>query len=154
VDGETHIALLRGNVEHATQSVLVRMHSHCVLGDVFGATWCDCNTILRESMKRIVEEGCGALIYLHQGSKGFTVEVEDGKPELKFHRELRDSSNLDHQRKTQRDIGIGAQILRDLNLDRIRLLTNYPKKVAALQGFGVEITEQVPLPVAHASAGR
>jgi 3,4-dihydroxy 2-butanone 4-phosphate synthase / GTP cyclohydrolase II len=154
LDGISHVAMVRGDLEHATQPVLVRMHSHCLVGDVFGATWCDCQAIIRESMRRIVEEGCGALIYLHQTTKGFVVERSAEKTTLKFHRELRDSASLDHQRRTQRDIGIGAQILRDLNLNRVRMLTNYPKKVAALEGFGIEIVEQVPIPVQRATASR
>jgi 3,4-dihydroxy 2-butanone 4-phosphate synthase/GTP cyclohydrolase II len=84
----------------------------------------------------------GALIYLHQSSKGFN--VDEGK-RLAFHREARASAPA-HQRKTQREIGVGAQILSDLNLHSIRLLTNHPKRVAALEGFGISIVEQVPVP--------
>ena len=149
LDGESHIALLRGEVEKAGQEpVLVRMHSHCLVGDVFGATWCDCHAIIERSMQRIADEGCGALIYLHQTSKGFSVEPAGSRSALAFHREVREPSLPDHQRKTQRDVGIGAQILSDLNLHAIRLLTNHPRKLAALEGFGVRVVEQVPIPVA------
>jgi len=144
--GESHIALIRGDVEHATGPVLVRMHTHCLLGDVFGATWCGCHNVIEGSMQRIAEIGTGALIYLHQGSKGFTSEKLGDKPVLTFHREHRLPALPESERKTQREIGIGAQILSDLNLTRIRLLTNHPRKVAALEGFGVEIVEQVPIP--------
>jgi len=149
LDGESHIALLRGDVEQAgTEPVLIRMHSHCLVGDVFGATWCDCHAIIARSMQRIAEEGRGALIYLHQTSKGFSVEQAGNRSLLAFHREVREPTLPDHQRKTQREVGIGAQILSDLNLHAIRLLTNHPRKLAALEGFGVQVVEQVPIPVA------
>jgi 3,4-dihydroxy 2-butanone 4-phosphate synthase / GTP cyclohydrolase II len=144
--GESHIALLRGDVEHAAVPVLVRMHSHCLLGDVFGATWCGCHNVIEGSMQRIADEGLGALIYLHQGSQGFTREKLGDQAVLTFHREHRLPSLPESERKTQREIGIGAQILSDLNLSRIRLLTNHPRKVVALQGFSIEIVEQVPIP--------
>ena len=151
LDGESHIALLRGEVEKAgAEPVLVRMHSHCLVGDVFGATWCDCHAIIERSMQLIAEKGCGALIYLHQTSKGFSVEQAGSRSLLAFHREVREPSRPDHQRKTQREVGIGAQILSDLNLHAIRLLTNHPRKLAALEGFGVQVVEQVPIPVASA----
>jgi 3,4-dihydroxy 2-butanone 4-phosphate synthase/GTP cyclohydrolase II len=152
--GESHIALLRGDVEHASAPVLVRMHSHCLLGDVFGATWCGCHNVIGDSMQRIAETGTGALIYLHQGSKGFTSEKLGDKPVLTFHREHRLPALPESERKTQREIGIGAQILSDLNLTRIRLLTNHPRKVAALEGFGIEIVEQVPIPAPRALTTR
>ncbi len=149
LDGESHIALLRGEVEKAgAEPVLVRMHSHCLVGDVFGATWCDCHAIIDRSMQVIAEQGCGALIYLHQTSKGFSVEQAGSRSLLAFHREVREPSLPDHQRKTQREVGIGAQILSDLNLHAIRLLTNHPRKLAALEGFSVQVVEQVPIPVA------
>jgi 3,4-dihydroxy 2-butanone 4-phosphate synthase / GTP cyclohydrolase II len=152
VDGESHVALVRGEVESATEPVLVRMHSHCMVGDVFGATWCACNSSIRQSLAHISESGVGALIYLNHASRGFSVETIDGKNTLTFHREQRDMTTLDYQRQTQRDIGIGAQILLDLNLHRIRILTNHPRKVAALEGFGIEIVEQIPIPHAFARA--
>ena len=151
VDGESHLALVRGDIEQNGRPVLVRMHSHCLMGDVFGATWCDCHEIVKASLDLIASEGRGALIYLHESSKGFSVEQTGDKRVVTFHRELRDPARLDHQRKIQRDIGIGAQILRDLNLHSIRLLTNHPRKVAALEGFGIEIVEQVPIPAVHAA---
>jgi 3,4-dihydroxy 2-butanone 4-phosphate synthase/GTP cyclohydrolase II len=147
-DGESHVALVRGEVENAgDEPVLVRMHSHCLVGDVFGATWCDCHAIVERSMQMIAEAGRGALIYLHQTSKGFSLEKVEDKTLLAFHREVREPALPDHQRKTQREVGIGAQILSDLNLHNIRLLTNHPRKVAALEGFGIRIAEQVPVPV-------
>jgi 3,4-dihydroxy 2-butanone 4-phosphate synthase/GTP cyclohydrolase II len=150
--GESHIALIRGDIEHATEPVLVRMHAHCLLGDVFGATGCDCNRTIEGAMTSIAAAGCGALIYLHQTSKGFSVERMGDKTLLAFHRDRRLPSLPESERKTQREIGIGAQILSDLNLRRIRLLTNHPRRVAALEGFGIEIVEHVAIPKAAANA--
>jgi len=141
LDGESHVALVRGDVEHATGPVLVRMHSHCLAGDVFGGALCDCQEVLDRSLERIAQEGTGALIYLHQTSKGFSVDEEN---RLVFHREA-PKTRPAHQRKTQREIGVGAQILSDLNIRSIRLLTNHPKRVAALEGFGIRIAEQIPV---------
>jgi len=96
-------------------------------------------------MQTIAREGRGALIYLHQTSKGFSVERMGEKTLLTFHRDQRLPALPENERKTQREIGIGAQILSDLNLRRIRMLTNHPRRVAALEGFGIEIVEQVPI---------
>jgi len=150
----SHVALVMGDVEHDSKPALVRMHAHCLVGDVFGATWCDCHQIIRRSLEMIAAEGRGALIYLHQTSKGFSVERVNDRPTLSFHRDVRDPSNPDHQRKTQREVGIGAQILSDLNISAIRLLTNHPRKVVALQGYGIEIVEQIPIAVTHADVGK
>jgi 3,4-dihydroxy 2-butanone 4-phosphate synthase/GTP cyclohydrolase II len=143
--GESHVALVRGDIEKASEPVLVRMHSHCLMGDVFGSTGCDCNSTIEGSMQAIAREGRGALIYLHQTSKGFSVERTAERTSLIFHRDKRLPTLPESERKTQREIGLGAQILSDLNLRRIRLLTNHPRKVAALEGFGIEIVEQVPI---------
>ena len=96
-------------------------------------------------MQAIAREGKGALIYLHQTSKGFSVERMGDRTMLTFHRDKRLPALPENERKTQREIGIGAQILSDLNLRRIRLLTNHPRKVPALEGFDIEIVEQVPV---------
>jgi 3,4-dihydroxy 2-butanone 4-phosphate synthase / GTP cyclohydrolase II len=150
--GESHVALVRGDLEHATEPVLVRMHSHCLVGDVFGATWCECRNVIDRSLHMIAEQELGALIYLHQTSKGFSVERIGERTLLSFHRDVRLPALPESERKTQREIGIGAQILSDLGLRRIRLLTNHPRKVAALQGFGIEIVEEVPIQVAQQPA--
>jgi 3,4-dihydroxy 2-butanone 4-phosphate synthase / GTP cyclohydrolase II len=147
--GESHVAMIkgempRGDIEHGDAPVLVRMHAHCLMGDVFGSTGCECHATLEGSLRRIAEEGRGALIYLHQTSQGFSVERAGERAALSFHHG-RKSPPLENEKETQREIGIGAQILSDLNLRRIRLLTNRPKKVAALEGFGIEIVEQVPV---------
>ena len=143
--GGSHLALIRGDISDASVPVLVRMHAHCLLGDVFGATGCDCHETVQASLKAIAEEDCGALIYLHQTSKGFSAEKIGDQTFLTFHRERRLPTLPESERKTQRDIGLGAQILSDLNLKRIRLLTNHPRRVAALEGFDIEIVEQIPV---------
>lgn len=153
--GETHVALLKGDVEGTDDPVLVRMHSHCLLGDVFGASLCDCRATVERSLERIAQEGRGALIYLHSTSKGFEVDKSGAKPQLHFHHEVRESTATPEvQRRTQRQIGIGAQILSDLNLKRLRLLTNHPRRVAGLEGFGIEIVEQVPIEIRTAAGTR
>jgi 3,4-dihydroxy 2-butanone 4-phosphate synthase/GTP cyclohydrolase II len=157
--GESHVALIkgetpRGDVESGREPVLVRMHAHCLMGDVFGATGCECHATLEGSLRRIAQEGRGALIYLHQTSKGFSIEKAGERSALSFHRGRKLPSLLDTERQTQREIGIGAQILSDLNLRRIRLLTNRPKRVAALEGFGIEIVDQVPVELSGVQAGK
>jgi 3,4-dihydroxy 2-butanone 4-phosphate synthase / GTP cyclohydrolase II len=149
ITGDSHIAMVKGEVEAATEEpVLVRMHSHCLVGDVFGAKWCGCHEAIEGAMRRIAEEGRGALIYLHSTSKGYSVERLGERLTIQFHHEQRLPTLPESQRRTQREIGIGAQILSDLKLKRIRLLTNHPRKVAGLEGFGIEIVEQVPVSVA------
>jgi 3,4-dihydroxy 2-butanone 4-phosphate synthase/GTP cyclohydrolase II len=142
--GESHVALIRGDIEHTDKPVLVRMHAHCLMGDVFGATGCECHTTLEGSLRQIAAEGLGAVIYLHQTSQGFSIEKVGDRNALSFHGGRTNPTPHD-ERQIQREIGIGAQILSDLNLRQIRLLTNHPKRVAALEGFGIEIVEQVPV---------
>jgi len=115
------------------------------MGDVFGSTHCDCHATIEGSMRAIEEAGRGAIIYLHQTSKGFSVDKIGERTILTFHRDRALPTLPESERKTQREIGIGAQILSDLNLRRIRLLTNHPRRVAALEGFDIEIVEQVPV---------
>jgi len=143
--GESHLALVRGDIESKARPVLVRMHAHCLIGDVFGAKTCDCRATLDGAMDAIARDGRGALIYLHQNSKGFSEERAGDRIALGFHRERHMPASPESQRQIQREIGIGAQILSDLNLRRIRLLTNHPRRVAALEGFGIEIVEHVPV---------
>jgi 3,4-dihydroxy 2-butanone 4-phosphate synthase / GTP cyclohydrolase II len=147
--GESHVALVRGDIESSPEPVLVRMHSHCVMGDVFGSTACDCRETLEGSMRAIAETGRGAIIYLHQSSKGFSIDKIGERAVLSFHRDRTLPNLPESERKTQREIGIGAQILSDLNLRQIRLLTNHPRRVAALEGFDIEIVEQVPVSLAR-----
>lgn len=145
VDGGTHVALLHGDVDNNGDPVLVRMHAHCTSGNIFHGSSCECAASLRISLQRIVEAGAGAVVYLHHSSPSFTKEkiVGNGIPE--FHFEEHDPSQPEHHRQVQRTVGIGAQILRDLNLRRIHLLTNHPRRVAALGGYGIEIVGHVPI---------
>jgi 3,4-dihydroxy 2-butanone 4-phosphate synthase/GTP cyclohydrolase II len=152
--GESHIALVRGDIESGGEPVLVRMHSHCVMGDVFGSTGCDCRATIEGAMQMIADAERGAIIYLHQTSKGFSVDRIGERSVLSFHRDRALPTLPESERKTQREIGIGAQILSDLNLRRIRLLTNHPRRVAALEGFGIEIVEQIPVQLNRVRAGK
>ena len=152
LDRESHVALVRGDFGSGNKPVLVRMHTHCLAGDVFQATSCECASNIRSSLRRIADEGAGAVVYLHQNSPGFAFERANGAEGLRFHHEEMDLDALVHQRSPQREIGIGAQILLDLNLRRIRLMTNHPRREAALEGYGIEIVEHVPIPKAKTRA--
>jgi 3,4-dihydroxy 2-butanone 4-phosphate synthase / GTP cyclohydrolase II len=180
-DNELHVALVRGDIGGASGAgggagaltatgassgsgasakdapPLVRVHSHCLTGDVFGSTACDCSASTDRSLAAIAAAGRGVFVYLHHTGRGFQIDqrmpqhenaraVEnDELPRIRFHdREQRDH-DLGAQRQVQRESGIGAQILIDLGLRRIRVLTNHPRKVIALDGYGLEIVEQVPL---------
>ena len=143
--GESHLAFIMGDVSEGDEPVLVRMHSHCLVGDVFGSSSCSCRRTLEGALTAIAHERRGAVIYLHQSAKGFSVEPLGDRNAISFHREGSSPSLPESERKAQRQIGIGAQILSDLNLRRIRLLTNHPRRVVALEGFGIEIVEQVPV---------
>lgn len=154
--GESHIALVRGDVaqtEEADQEpILVRVHTHCVAGDVFGATLCDCHDVVQNSLRMIAEAGRGALIYLHNSSKGFGVDNTEPLHRLIFHRDLRTrEGHEERQQRTLRQVGLGGQILSDLQIRKIRLLSNTPTHVPALQGFNLEIVDQVPIPLAGSS---
>jgi 3,4-dihydroxy 2-butanone 4-phosphate synthase/GTP cyclohydrolase II len=144
--GESHLALVRGDVncEANQEPVLVRVHSHCLAGDVLGSTLCDCHQVVQRSLEMIGEAGRGALIYLHNNSKGFEIDRRETPHRLCLHREERSG---EHQR-ILRQVGLGGQILSDLNIRKIRLLSNTPTHVPALQGFDLEIVEQVGLSLA------
>ena len=146
IDPERHMALLYGEVSGA-QETLVRMHSHCVYGDVFGSTECNCQALVRQSLRMIAAEGRGVLVYLHQSGPGIAERKGDGPvAELFPHgREFMHYTTPDGRRALQHEIGIGAQILSDLGLRKIRLLTNHPRKIVALEGFGIEIVGQQPI---------
>jgi 3,4-dihydroxy 2-butanone 4-phosphate synthase/GTP cyclohydrolase II len=126
---EMHLALVHGEIA-GHEDVLVRMHSHCTYGDVFGSVECQCQRVLRKSLELIATEGAGVLVYLHQTGPGFR-NHSFGTP--------------DGQKQLQHESGIGAQILSDLGLHTIRLLTNHPRKVVGLDAYGIEIVEQVPV---------
>jgi 3,4-dihydroxy 2-butanone 4-phosphate synthase / GTP cyclohydrolase II len=152
LDGESHLALVHGDVSCSDKPVLVRMHTHCLAGDVFHASSCQCAANIRGSLRQIAEDGAGAVIYLHQNSLGFAVQQSSGAGMLQFHHEESDLVSPERQRRIQREIGIGAQILRDLNLHRIRLLTNHPRRVVALDGYGIEIVEHTPISIVAADS--
>jgi 3,4-dihydroxy 2-butanone 4-phosphate synthase/GTP cyclohydrolase II len=144
-DGAAHLALVKGDVK-SVDSVLVRVHSECLTGDTFGSLRCDCGSQLHSSMKAIEREGVGALLYLRQEGRGIGLLAK-----LKAYKLQEDG--LDTQDANialgfppdLRDYGVGAQILVDLGIKRIRLMTNNPRKVIGLEGYGLEITERVPL---------
>ncbi|MDE3104073.1 MAG: 3,4-dihydroxy-2-butanone-4-phosphate synthase [Acidobacteriota bacterium] len=147
VDGdESHVALVLGDVA-GEEPALVRVHTHCLAGDVFGTSMCDCRPVVERSLERIAQAGRGALVYLHNGSKGFGIDRSGPVARLVFHRDTRARERQEESssQRTLRQVGLGGQILSDLGIRKIRLLTNRPAHVPALQGFGVEIVEQVPV---------
>jgi 3,4-dihydroxy 2-butanone 4-phosphate synthase/GTP cyclohydrolase II len=153
-DHELHVALVRGDISRGDNDKagppLVRVHSHCLTGDVFGSTACDCHTIIERSLAAIASEDRGVFVYLHHTGRGFQIDAPREAdatelPRIRFHAREEMEHDLGRQRLVQRESGIGAQILIDLGLRRIRVLTNHPRKVVALDGYGLEIVEQVPL---------
>jgi 3,4-dihydroxy 2-butanone 4-phosphate synthase / GTP cyclohydrolase II len=154
IDAELHVALVRGDLSAgaASEPPLVRVHSHCLAGDVFGSTACDCREVIERSLAAIAQADRGVFVYLHHTGRGFQIDArtEDADeretmPRIRYHARSQDESDLGTQRRVQRESGIGAQILIDLGLRRIRVLTNHPRKVVALEGYGLEIADQVPL---------
>ena len=146
IDNEHHLALVKGDVDGA-ENVLVRVHSECVTGDVFGSLRCDCGEQLHEAMLQIAAEGRGVMLYLAQEGRGigllnklraYELQVERGLDTVEANLELGFPADL-------RDYGIGAQILADLGLSTIRILTNNPRKIVGLEGYGLEVVEQVPI---------
>jgi 3,4-dihydroxy 2-butanone 4-phosphate synthase/GTP cyclohydrolase II len=159
--GESHVALVKGDLSCDAQTgkpVLVRVHTRCTAGDIFSAD-CHCREILDESMRMIAAEGCGALIYLHNTAPGFEIDAtpaEASAPSgvthdagrIVLHKELRAREGAqDRSGRIVRSIGLGGQILTDLGIHRIRLLSNTPMHIPALEGFGLEIMEQVSIPL-------
>ncbi|HTH52634.1 MAG TPA: 3,4-dihydroxy-2-butanone-4-phosphate synthase [Edaphobacter sp.] len=143
--GESHVALVYGNLK-SDEPITVRVHTHCLAGDVFGTTLCDCKAVVDNSLRMIAEAGRGALVYLHNGSTGFGIDRSVTPHRVVFHRDHRSRErNEDRAQRTLRQVGLGGQILSDLGIHKIRLLTNTPTHVPALQGFGIEIVEQVPI---------
>ena len=146
LDPETHLALVKGAVEGG-ESVLVRVHSHCLFGDIFLSTRCECHHLIERSLERIASEGRGVLVYLHQTGLGYGLEpsASGDKRMVSHSREYYEYTIGPGQRRLQYESGIGAQILSDLKLRTIRLLTNHPRKIVALEGFGIRIVDQVPV---------
>jgi 3,4-dihydroxy 2-butanone 4-phosphate synthase/GTP cyclohydrolase II len=144
---ENHLALVRGNVADG-EPVLVRVHSECLTGDVFGSLRCDCGEQLNDAMKLISKQGRGVFLYMRQEGRGIgfvnkmkAYNLQDGGMDtVEANKALGFPADL-------RDYGIGAEILADLGIKKIRLLTNNPKKVSGIEGFGMEIIERVPIQV-------
>jgi 3,4-dihydroxy 2-butanone 4-phosphate synthase/GTP cyclohydrolase II len=147
VDREQHIALVRGNLTGAPP--LVRVHSHCLTGDVFASTDCDCHDIIEHSLEAIVAEDRGVFVYLHHTGRGFGIEsaphAPGALPHILYHSRGQLDQDIARQRQLQHESGIGAQILIDLGLKSLRVLTNHPRKVVALEGYGLTIADQVPV---------
>jgi 3,4-dihydroxy 2-butanone 4-phosphate synthase/GTP cyclohydrolase II len=150
LDGQHHVALVKGDLKSAKarRGVMVRVHSECLTGDVFGSRRCDCGPQLHAAMAQIEAAGCGVILYMRQEGRGIGLGPkmqayklqENGMDTVDANLKLGFPMDL-------RDYGIGAQMLCDLGLKSIRLLTNNPKKVVGLQGYGLRIVEQLPIRV-------
>ena len=154
-DGAHHLALVRGKID-PKQPVLVRVHSECLTGDVFGSRRCDCGSQLHQAMRQIAQHGTGILLYMRQEGRGIGLPAkihayklqEDGLDTVQANRKLGFPTDL-------REYGMGAQILSDLGVRKIRLMTNNPRKVVGLSGHGLQITARLPIKsVPHAENER
>ena len=154
-DGAHHLALVRGKID-PKQPVLVRVHSECLTGDVFGSRRCDCGSQLHQAMRQIAQHGTGILLYMRQEGRGIGLPAkihayklqEDGLDTVQANRKLGFPTDL-------REYGMGAQILSDLGVRKIRLMTNNPRKVVGLSGHGLQITTRLPIKsVPHAENER
>jgi len=147
--GEDHLALVKGDIVNG-EVMLVRVHSECLTGDVFGSQRCDCGEQLDIAMRRISQEGKGVFLYMRQEGRG--IGLVNKLKAYHLQDQGMDTVEANHALglpADMRDYGIGAEILADLGIHQIRLLTNNPKKITGLEGFGLEIVERIPIEVAY-----
>ena len=147
IDGQHHLALVKGSM-NARRRTLVRVHSECLTGDVFASRRCDCGPQLQQAMKQVSAAGHGVILYMRQEGRGIGLapKIKAYKLQQKGYDTVEANEKLGYPMDL-REYGIGAQILADIGIKKIRLLTNNPKKIIGLEGYGLEVVEQVPIRV-------